>query len=228
MAADPLNVAATIFRRHEDGVTRLALIEARPSGNNSYTYGSLDYLSNKFANALAGAGLRRGDPVAVSLPQSAATAITHLAALKLGAVLVPLSPALSPATFDRALREAKVRAVVAGASFESSLDESLTVFTIEDDGGSFWRAVDAASSDFSAAVVGLNATAFVFYPAGEVISCGAVIEQLSAGENSHRDVMSEALACEDSDWYEARALFGKIYSAWWNGRAVFTGGDARG
>ncbi|HTG17733.1 MAG TPA: hypothetical protein VK747_20975, partial [Blastocatellia bacterium] len=38
---DSFNIANSILSRHTDAVTRAALIEARPGGLNTYTYGGL-------------------------------------------------------------------------------------------------------------------------------------------------------------------------------------------
>ncbi|MYZ48993.1 AMP-binding protein [Propylenella binzhouense] len=45
----------------------------------------------RLANALQAAGIARGDRIAILLPQSAETAITHLAAWSIGAVTVPMA-----------------------------------------------------------------------------------------------------------------------------------------
>src|SRR5258706_4269232 len=86
-----INIATAICRRQPDAVTRIALSDVKEGGINTYTFGGLDYLSDKFATALSESGISQGDSVAVVLPPSAALAIAHLGALKTGAVVVPLS-----------------------------------------------------------------------------------------------------------------------------------------
>ena len=71
-------------RRDRRGWTRRA-------GSRAWTYARLREASNRLANALAARGVRRGDRVAILLPQSAAVAIAHVAVYKLGAVALPLA-----------------------------------------------------------------------------------------------------------------------------------------
>lgn len=59
-------------------------------GARAWTFGDLDALSNRLANALSSRGIGRGDRVAVWLPQSFELVVAHVAAYKLGAVVVPL------------------------------------------------------------------------------------------------------------------------------------------
>jgi len=55
------------------------------------SFGELSSRSNALANALRGLGVRRGDRVALLLPQCFETVIAHLAVYKLGAIAVPLA-----------------------------------------------------------------------------------------------------------------------------------------
>ncbi|HEU4390729.1 MAG TPA: hypothetical protein VFV34_23190, partial [Blastocatellia bacterium] len=54
------NIAEAIFQRHSSP-TRPALIEAGEHATNTYTFGALDFLSDKFANVLKNAGIKSGD-----------------------------------------------------------------------------------------------------------------------------------------------------------------------
>ena len=56
------------------------------------TYGKLGRLVDRFAAALAGFGVRKGDRVALILPNIPAYPIAHFAVMKLGAILVPTTP----------------------------------------------------------------------------------------------------------------------------------------
>jgi len=55
-------------------------------------YAGLKRLVDRFADGLASMGVRRGDRVAIILPNLPAYPIAHFAALKLGAILVPTNP----------------------------------------------------------------------------------------------------------------------------------------
>lgn len=92
---------------------RLALIYKRPDGKSEpYTYGELKRRSNRLANVLEAAGLRRGDRVALLLPQCPQTAITHIAAYKLGCVALPLASLFGPDAIDYRLKISAAKAIV--------------------------------------------------------------------------------------------------------------------
>src|SRR5262249_39347944 len=71
---------------------RLAILHARPDGRDDHvTYGWLRQTSNRLANVLRAHGIRRGDRVAILLPQSPEVAAIHVAIYKLGAIALPLA-----------------------------------------------------------------------------------------------------------------------------------------
>ncbi|MGO8847743.1 MAG: AMP-binding protein, partial [Methylocella sp.] len=59
---------------------------------NVLSYGELDRQSDRFAALLAAKGVRKGDRVAVFLPNCPQFHIVFFGILKLGAVHVPVSP----------------------------------------------------------------------------------------------------------------------------------------
>ncbi len=70
---------------------RLALIYEDEKGvAEKYTFWELKRLSNRLANGLVHAGIKKGDRIGILLSQSPETALTHIAAYKIGAVAVPL------------------------------------------------------------------------------------------------------------------------------------------
>ncbi len=80
------------------------------------SYGALSERSNAFASALAARGVRRGDRVALLLPQSFETAIAHVAIYKLGAIAVPLALLFGVEALEYRLQTAGVRAIVTNAA----------------------------------------------------------------------------------------------------------------
>jgi acetyl-CoA synthetase len=70
---------------------KLAVIHLQADGTRDvWSYGRLKAASDGLAVALAARGVGRGDRVAVLLPQHPAALVTHLAAMKLGAIGLPL------------------------------------------------------------------------------------------------------------------------------------------
>ena len=67
------------------------------------TYGQLDALSTSFAAALAGLGVRKGDRVALLLPNCPQFLIAEFGAWKAGAIVVALNPTYSERELEHAL-----------------------------------------------------------------------------------------------------------------------------
>ncbi|UWP93780.1 AMP-binding protein [Aliiroseovarius crassostreae] len=71
--------------------TRVALSHVAQDGQvQDWTYGQLSALSDRFANVLRASGVQKGDRVAVLLGQGPDVLISHFAAYKIGAVILPL------------------------------------------------------------------------------------------------------------------------------------------
>ena len=60
------------------------------------TYFELQEQANRLSNVLAGIGVRRGDRVAIVMPQRFETAVAYMAVLQMGAVAMPLSMLFGP------------------------------------------------------------------------------------------------------------------------------------
>jgi acetyl-CoA synthetase len=82
----------------------------------SLSYGSLSARSAQVANWLRGLGVRRGDRVLLMLGNVAPLWEVILAAMKLGAVIIPASTLLQPADLADRLMRGSVRHVVADAA----------------------------------------------------------------------------------------------------------------
>ncbi len=86
------NIAEACCRRWAGERSRFALYWEDESGARSaHTFFDLQQQANRLSNALAAHGVRRGDKVAIILPQRPETAIAHIAVYQMGAVAVPLS-----------------------------------------------------------------------------------------------------------------------------------------
>src|SRR2546428_12514076 len=73
--------------------------------------------TNRLSNALAGLGVRRGDRVAIILPQRPETAIAHIACYQMGVVAMPLSVLFGPDALEYRLQDSEtVAALVDPAS----------------------------------------------------------------------------------------------------------------
>lgn len=86
------------------------------------TYGSLLELVDRFAGALSDLGLVKGDRLAIQLPTCPQFIIAYYAALKLGAVAVPLNPAYVPRETAFYLSNSGARVLVTTAGHRQLLD----------------------------------------------------------------------------------------------------------
>ncbi|HKV38980.1 MAG TPA: AMP-binding protein [Blastocatellia bacterium] len=191
---EKFNIATAVCGKHPDGATRIALIDVKPGGASTYTFAGIDFLSDKFATVLRAAGIGQGDRVAVILPQSASLPIAHLAILKLGAIVVPLTTLFGAAALEFRLRDSGAKAAVLDhstlerlESVAGNLDNLRILFVDDGQSGelheevarksvnelrSFWREVTEASSELNAPGdastddTDSSAPAFILYTSG--------------------------------------------------------------
>ncbi len=107
------NIAEAVCDKHATVEAKVAMLFEDERGNKEqYSFSKIKDLSDRFANVLKGLGLRNGDRVAIALPQRPENAISHLGALKMGAISVPLSTLYGKETLIHCLRDAGPKAIV--------------------------------------------------------------------------------------------------------------------
>ena len=89
----------------------------------SWSYGALADYSNRLAHLFREYGISKGDRIAVMLPQSPAVILMHLAAARLGAILVPLFVLFGPDALAYRLSDSGARLIVTDAENIKKLDE---------------------------------------------------------------------------------------------------------
>ena len=95
-----------------------AAVRKNPSGvatifvGAKIRYRQLDDLVNRFASALAALGVKKGNRVALVLPNLPAYPIAHFAVLRLGAILVPTNPLYVERELEHQLANAGAETVV--------------------------------------------------------------------------------------------------------------------
>jgi acetyl-CoA synthetase len=101
---------------------RLALEHFSPDGHHArLTYGQLRDRSNQLANALICLGVKRGDRIALLLPQSFATVIAHVAIYKVGAIALPLALLFGADALEYRLKDSGAVAVITNGFGHSKL-----------------------------------------------------------------------------------------------------------
>ncbi|GAB4523796.1 MAG: acyl-CoA synthetase [Roseibium sp.] len=156
---------------------REALVYVEEDGDTaSYSYGDLRRLSNQLANLLKSRGVLPGDRVGVLLPQRPETAYAHIAALKLGAITIPLFTLFGEEALEYRLKDSGAKVVVtdlAGAAklapLRDRLPELATVFCVDgEDGGALDLASHMAGHEdtFRAFDTAPNDPAIIIYTSG--------------------------------------------------------------
>ncbi|RPE72766.1 acetyl-CoA synthetase [Tibeticola sediminis] len=100
LVPERFNIAQVCCRRwaeRADTSNSIAIIDHSTLGHGQkYTYSALQAAADRVSHALVRAGVRRGDRVAIVMPQRFETAVAYLSVLQLGAVAVPLSMLFGP------------------------------------------------------------------------------------------------------------------------------------
>jgi acetyl-CoA synthetase len=107
------NIGREVCDRHAADRSRFALYFEDESGATAaYTYWDLQVRANAVSNALAALGVRRGDRVAILLPQRPETVIAHVACYQMGAIALPLSHLFGPDALEYRLTDAGAKAAI--------------------------------------------------------------------------------------------------------------------
>ena len=110
------NIAELCCARWARSPGRTAIVFDRGDGRVETTsYRDLHRAANRLANALAALGVKRGDRVAIVLPQRPETAVAHFAIYRLGAIAMPLSILFGPDALQYRLENSEAVAAIVDA-----------------------------------------------------------------------------------------------------------------
>jgi acetyl-CoA synthetase len=165
---------------------RLAIVAVGAGGRaQDVSYGALRETSNRLANALAAHGVKRGDRVAILLPQTPEVAAIHIAVYKLGAIALPLAALFGTDAVAYRLQNAGAKALITNGQGIAKLAEirrgnadSLVdlqlVLSVDGPGDGalgfqtlgFQETMSRASSDFSPVPTAADDPAMMIYTSG--------------------------------------------------------------
>jgi len=95
------NIAQACCGRWAGDRSRFALYWEDESGQTArYTFWDVQQEANRLSNALAGLGVKRGDRVALILPQRPEMAMAYMAIFQMGAIALPLSHLFGPEALE--------------------------------------------------------------------------------------------------------------------------------
>jgi acetyl-CoA synthetase/medium-chain acyl-CoA synthetase len=218
--------------------SRVALYWENERGETArQTFWDVAQASNRVMNALAGLGVRRGDPVLVMLPRVPAWQAAIIGALKLGAIVVPCTASLRAKDLAYRVTHSGARAVVTtveqAAAVDAAVPDRATLPVRLSLGGApaGWRdlatTLAAASSTGTPARTRSDEPAICFYTSGTTKDPKAVLHT-HAYTFAHRwtgeywlDLRRTDLHWTTSDTGWAKAAWGVLYGPWMNGVPVF-------
>jgi acetyl-CoA synthetase len=107
------NMARACCGQWAEDRARLALYWEDESGASAaYSFWDIQKAANRLSNALAALGVKRGDRVAIILPQRPETAIAYIAVFQMGAIALPLSHLFGPDALEYRMNHAEASAVI--------------------------------------------------------------------------------------------------------------------
>ncbi|WP_439816792.1 malonate--CoA ligase [Zavarzinia sp. CC-PAN008] len=159
-------------------------------GRPDLSYGALEAGVERVAAALARAGVRAGDRVAVQAEKSVEFVLLYLATIKAGGVFLPLNPAYTKAEVAYFLGDAEPRVFVCRPGTEGELEAvaaGARILTLGQDGqGTLMQAASVEGPGFETVPRGADDLAGLLYTSGTTgRSKGAMM--------SHRNLSSNAL-----------------------------------
>lgn len=113
-----LNIAELCCGRWaKEAPERVAVLQPRPDGTpQPTTFAEIEEDASRIAHVLVAAGVKPGDRVGVFLPQSVEALSGYLAALKVGAILMPLAPIFMTEAVHYRLSHAGAKVLITDAA----------------------------------------------------------------------------------------------------------------
>jgi len=234
------NIGVDICDKWADQGKRLALIYEDENGRVvRYTFRDLKNLSNKLANGLQAANIGVGDRLGILLPQCPETALSHIAAYKVGAVAIPLFTLFGTDALEYRLANSAARAVVTDAAnlpkimeILENLPELKTILVTggqkDDPVQGFWDLIEKGSSDFQPVNSRADDPALIIYtsgttgpPKGALHAHRTLLGHLPGVEFPHNFFPQEHdLFWTPADWAWIGGLIDVLFPSWHHGMPV--------
>ena len=219
---------------------RLALIYEDEAGRvEKYTFWELKQLSNRLANGLVHAGIEKGDRIGILLSQSPETAITHIAAYKIGAIAVPLFTLFGADALEYRLSNSEASCLVtdeANLPKVIEIREKLPLLKVvivtggksADKVLGFWDLIEKGSCDFIPASTKADDPALIIYtsgttgpPKGALHAHRVLLGHLPGVEFPHNFFPKEDdFYWTPADWAWIGGLIDVLFPSWHHGIPV--------
>lgn len=117
-----VDLATWISRRAQEHPDHPAIVH----GDRQLSYGELEDAIARFSEALQGLGLRRGDSLAMLLPNCPEFVIAFMAAMRLGVMAIPMNPQFRETEIEQYLDDARPRVIIAAQPLAGMVNQVLT------------------------------------------------------------------------------------------------------
>ncbi len=199
-----MNIAHHVEQGHRLFPDKIALIFE----DKSFTYKQLDQLAGQVANGLRGLGIKKGDRVALFLPNIPEFVISYLGILKIGAVAISVNVMFKTAEVSYILNDCAAKAIITTESqseqiLEADLPELQHILIAEgraNKGITLAQLMANASPDARALEMDRHAPACILYtsgttgfPKGATLSHGNIISNTYAANRCYRITSSDRL-----------------------------------
>src|SRR3954468_13367224 len=184
-------VNANLFSRLFDGLDDPARLAIEMLDGQRISYGELIARAGQMANVLVDRGVKPGDRVAAQTEKSVPALVLYLAAVRAGAIYLPLNTAYTLNELEYFITDAEPKLVVCDPAKAEGVGAiaakvNATVETIGADGkGSLPEAADSAGSDFATVPRENDDLAAILYTSGTTgRSKGAMLSHNNLASNS--------------------------------------------
>jgi len=234
------NIAQACCGRWAADRSRFALYWEDESGATAaYSFWDIQQQANRLSNALAALGVRRGERVAIVLPQRPETAIAYMAIFQMGAIALPLSHLFGPEALEYRMQHAGASvAIVEPATLPNlwairgrlaQLREVIGVGGAREAGVRPWEALlERASSDFACVDTAADDPALIIYtsgttgaPKGALEAQRSILGNIPGFVHSHDFFPRPGdMFWSPADWAWAGGLFDALLPSWYFGVPV--------
>ncbi len=228
------NIAQACCGQWAEDRSRFALYWEDESGATAaYSFWDIQQQANRLSNALAALGVKRGDRVALLLPQRPESAIAYMAIFQMGAVALPLSHLFGPDALEYRMEHAGASvAIVEPTTIAnlwavrgklSQLRHVIGVGGARETGVHAWEALlEKAGTRFAQVDTAADDPALIIYtsgttgaPKGAYEAHRLLIGNLSGFVHSH-DLFAQPgdMFWSPADWAWAGGLFDALLPSW--------------
>ncbi len=229
------NIAKNVCDRHRNLAGKIALFYENERGDTARTtFGQLRKASNQLANALLGLGIKKGDRVAIVLPQRLETGLAHLAIYKINAIAVPLSGLFGSDALSYRLKDSGAKLLITDAShreliesIKPDLPDLDTILDVDAKAG-FWVAIENASDSYRIPPTPPDTPALLIYTSGTTgpakgatVAHRCIYGNLPGFELSHNYFgQADDLFWTPADWAWTGGLIDALLPSWYYGKPI--------